>query len=208
MHIEFEAKFTDVKPDQIRERLGQSKAQLIKPTYLQRRMNFNLPKGVQAPGKWARVRDEGDKITLTYKQVTNGDSIQDQHEHTVLVNNFNDAVELLKLLGCEPKAYQETKRELWHMTLPSNEGLEAERVEVTIDEWPFLDPFVEVEGKSESAVRLACEALGLDYSKAYFGAVDQLYAAKYGIKEELVNDHTPHLVFNMSNPFYSSQSGR
>ena len=74
-------------------------------------------------------------------------------------------------------------------------------MEITIDEWPFLGPYVEVEGKSENEVRKTAEKLGFDYSKAKFCAVGTLYAEKYGITEDRVNNHTPEILFGMENPF-------
>lgn len=75
-------------------------------------------------------------------------------------------------------------------------------VEITIDEWPYLEPYVEVDGLSEMAVKLVAEKLGFDYSKAYFGSVSGLYSKKYGISDDRVNNKTPQILFNMSkNPF-------
>lgn len=83
------------------------------------------------------------------------------------------------------------KRELWDL----------DGVEVTIDEWLFLEPYVEVEGKSEEAVKQASEKLGFDYSKAIFNSVDKLYIQKYGVSEDVINNHTPEITFNGKKPF-------
>ena len=149
-----------------------------------------MPKGHEIKGGWLRVRDEGDKITMSLK-VVDGASIENQKETQLVVDNFDSAVSLLESIGCENKAYQETKRELW----------EVDGVEVTIDEWPFLEPFVEIEGKSEEDVKGVSEKLGFDYSQAKFGAVDTLYAERYGITEDQINNHTPKILFEGKNPF-------
>src|SRR3989344_6632424 len=114
MNTEYEATFTDVDKESIRSKLKDVGAVLIRPESLQKRVTFNLPEGVDLEGGWLRVRDEGDKITLSLKAV-HGDGIESQKEIMLTVNDFDQAVELLTLLGCKQKAYQETKRELWKL---------------------------------------------------------------------------------------------
>lgn len=139
---------------------------------------------------WLRVRDEGDEVTLSLKHIT-GDKIEEQKELCLVVDSFDNAVELLETIGCEQKSYQETKRELWRL----------ENVDITIDEWPFLEPFVEVEGKSEEEVRKVSEKIGFDYSKALFCNVMKLYNMKYGTDFEKINSTIKRVVFDMENPF-------
>lgn len=189
MEIEYEATFLDIDKDEVRRRLEKAGAQLIRPEYLQRRIPFHLPAEKRSKDAWVRVRDEGDKITLSLK-VVDGDAITDRKELCVGVEDFDTTVKLLETLGCERKSYQETKRELW--TIDS--------VEITLDEWPFLEPFVEIEGKSEEEVRTVAEMLGFDYSQAKFCAVGTLYEMKYGIHPDEINS-TEKIVFDMENPF-------
>jgi len=193
MTIEFEATFPNIEKDQIRETLKKIGATLIKPEFMQRRTVFALPEGHEIKGGWLRVRDEGDKITMSLK-VIDGDKIEDQKEINVTVDNYENARSLLQLMGCKEKAYQESKRELWSL----------DDVEITIDEWPFLEPFVEIEGKSEQSVRLMSEKMGFAYDKALFCSVATLYHMKYGVTEEVVNNKTPLLVFGGDNPFVST----
>lgn len=190
MYTEFEATFTNINKNNTRTQLRKVGAKLVKKEFLQKRIVFNLPKGHEIKGGWLRVRDEGDKITMSLK-VVDGDKIENQKEIQLIVDNFENAVEILESIGCINKAYQETKRELWKLG----------RVEITIDEWPFLEPFVEIEGKSEADVRRVAKKLGFDYKKAKFCSVDTLYSEKYGVTEDYFNNHLPRLVFDMKNPF-------
>ncbi len=190
MDIEYEATFEKVDKDGVRARLRAAGAKLVRPEFTQRRVVFHLPKGHEIPGGWLRVRDEGDKVTMSLKIVT-GTAIEDQKEICLKVSDFEAAVELLRLVGAEKKSYQETRRELWAL----------DGADVTIDEWPFLEPFVEVEARDEAAVRSASEKIGFDYANALFCSTDTLYARKYGIREERFNDHSPLVVFDMENPF-------
>jgi adenylate cyclase class 2 len=74
-------------------------------------------------------------------------------------------------------------------------------VEITIDEWPFLDPLVEVEGRDESEVRAVSEKLGFKWSDAKFCPAGEIYVEKYGVTPDRINNHTPRLVFGDPNPF-------
>ena len=190
METEYEATFTNIDKQDIRERLKKIKGKLIRPEFLQKRIVFNLPKGNEIKGGWARVRDEGDKITMSLK-VVDGTGIESQKEICLKIDSLEKAEEFLTILGCEKKAYQENKRELWKIA----------GVEVTIDEWPFLEPFVEIEGESEESVKNVAKKLGFDYQKALFCSIDTLYSNKYNLSEDIINNQTPKIVFGMENPF-------
>jgi len=45
------------------------------------------------------------------------------------------------------------------------------------------------------------ESLGFDYKEAFFGSVSPLYAKKYNITEDIINNKTPKIIFDMDNPF-------
>lgn len=189
MNTEYEATFINIDKNEIRKRLRKASAKLLKPEFLQKRVNFN-PLKILTEYSWIRVRDEGDKITMSYKAVK-GDRIEDQKEINLVIDNFEKGVEILETIGCCKKAYQETKREVW----------ELDGVEICIDEWPFLEPFVEIEGKSEKEVKSVSKKLGFDYSKAWFCAVGLIYGKKYNIPSEIIDNEIPEITFNMENPF-------
>lgn len=190
MNIEYEATFVDVDKAEIRKKLTEKNAVLLKAEFMQRRVTFNLPTGHEITGGWVRVRDENDRITMTFKSVSPG-KISDQKEIELVVDDFYQAVNLLTTIGCEKKAYQETKRELWQF----------ENVEVALDEWPYLEPFVEIEGPSEEAVKKASSLLGFDYQNALFCSVDTLYSQKYGLTTDYINNKIPVITFKDPNPF-------
>lgn len=190
MQVEYEATFEDVNKDEIRQKLSGIGAVLIRPEFMQRRTVFNMPEGHGITGGWLRVRDEGDKITMSLKAI-DGEGIERQKETEIVINDYDAGVNLLESIGCQKKAYQESLRELWRV----------EDVDVTIDEWPFLEPYIEVEGLSEESVKNISEKLGFDYSKALFDSVDAQYSKKYNISIDAVNQRTPEILFKMENPF-------
>jgi len=190
MKTEFEATFENVDKNEIRAKLKEVGATLVHEEYLQRRIPFYIPGKEEDNRIWARVREEYDKTTMSVKQIS-GDRIEDQKETEITINSFEDGVELLKEIGCIPRSYQENKRERW----------ELDGVEVVIDEWPFLEPLVEVEGESEEVVKAVSLKLGFDYADALFCAVTELYNKKYNIDANIINEKTPRIVFDMDNPF-------
>ncbi|MDD4901816.1 MAG: CYTH domain-containing protein [Patescibacteria group bacterium] len=192
MNIEYEATFLNIDKEEARERLKKAGAKLVKPEILMKRCNFTLPKNNEIAGSWVRVRDEGDKITMSVKIMT-GDKIEDQKEICLSVDEMEKAIDFLETLGCRKKSYQETKRETW----------ELDSVIITLDTWPFLEPFAEVEGQSEQTVKSVSEKIGFDYTQARFCAVGTLYHEKYKIPQDVINNHTPEITF-AKNPFINN----
>lgn len=194
MKIEYEATFTHIDKGAIRKILQKVGAECLRPKFMQRRFVFNLPSNHKIKGGWLRVRDEGNRITMSLK-VVDGDTIKDQKEICLTVDDFDEAAQFLAGLGARKKSYQETKRELWKLG----------HAEITIDEWPFLEPLLEIEADSETIVRVTAEKLGLNYANARFCSVSPLYAEKYGVSEDRINNQTPKIVFKMENPFLDNK---
>lgn len=189
MQVEYEATFLNINKDEIRQKFKNAGAKLIRPEFLQKRISFK-PAVMKVSYCWARVRDEGDKTTMSYKEA-GMDKIEEQKEISLVVDNFERATQFLEAIGCKRKAFQESKREIWSL----------DDVEICIDEWPFLEPFVEVEGKSEEEIRKVSEKIGFDWKQARFCSVGAFYAEKYSIDRDIISSHTPLIVFDMENPF-------
>ncbi|MEK7632728.1 MAG: CYTH domain-containing protein [Patescibacteria group bacterium] len=182
MQIEFEATFTGIDKSAVRAKLHEVGGTLVKKESLMRRTVFNPP--IAIPGGWMRVRDEGETITMSLK-VVNGSAIEDQKEVMVTVDDFDNAVDFLSAIGAEKKAYQETLREAWMLN----------GAEVTIDTWPGLRPFVEVEAHDEATVRTASELLGFNYADAKFCEVSTVYLEELGIPQDIMKNHMPLITF-------------
>lgn len=190
MAIEWEATFLNINKDLIRQRLKTTGAKLLKPEFLQKRTVFFLPPGQQIPGAWLRVRDEVDRVTMSLK-IVNGNKIENQEEICLVINDYATGIEFLKSIGCKIKATQESKREIWDLS----------GVEICIDEWPYLEPYVEIEGKNAAVVKATAQKLQFDYQQARFCSVATLYSLKYNIPVEDINNRTPNISFNAPNPF-------
>lgn len=188
MHTEYEAKFLNVDKDSVRQRLLASGATLVKPDFLQKRHVFQLPAEKHSPHAFARVREESGVVTLTWKKFTGADADHPQ-EIELIVDDFDNAVEFVKELGCIPKSFQESYRELWRLG----------EAKITIDTWPFMEPFVEIESTTEEAVKRASIGAGFEWSAALFCSVTKLFKMKYGGHVNIRD--MPRLTFDMPNPF-------
>lgn len=191
INTEYEVKFSNIKKNIIRKKLRKIGAEMIRSEYLQKRIVFHFPNEYKQKRSWVRIRDEGNKITMAFKAIVNYNEIEGQKEIELEVDNFKTAEDFLSAVGCRKKAYQENKRELWNIN----------NVEIAIDEWPFLEPFIEIEGRSEKEVKEIAKKLGFDYSKKVLGSVAVLYREKYGVSIDQVSNQTPEIVFKGKNPF-------
>jgi len=64
-------------------------------------------------GTYIRVRDEGHRITMTYK--FKDDKSKFTNEEEIIINNFDSAVNILLGIGCTKKYYYEKLREIWNL---------------------------------------------------------------------------------------------
>lgn len=169
MKTEIEVKFIDVDIEDIRTRLEKADAVLEHSMRLMRRALIEESHH-KAERSFIRIRDEGDKVTITYKRRDKGeDSLTSAKEIETTVGDFDTMVELFTAAGWSYTTYQESKRETW----------QYKDVEVVIDEWPWVNPYIEIEGNSEGAVRQAAKELGFDWNDAVFGSVDVIYNRDY-----------------------------
>ena len=190
MKNEIEAQFLDINTDDIRAKLKEIGAELKKPEVLMRRVVFNT-----GEHSFARVRDEGGEIVMTYKNVSDDSSILGTKEVNLKVNDYSDAILFLKGCGLKIKARQEAKRGIWKFN----------GVEICIDTWPWIPTFIEIEGPTEESVWQTAEALGLDKAQAKFGSVDTTYQHYYGVDPDVINFHTPEIAFDIDLPEWAKQ---
>ncbi|WP_250001533.1 class IV adenylate cyclase [Actinoplanes sp. M2I2] len=167
MEIEFEARFLAVDTDAVRDRVAAQGGVCVMDRTLMRRIVFKND-DIAERGGWLRLRDEGRRVTMTYKQTTSDTSAIDTTlEAEIHVNDFGAAKSLLEAMGFQALRYQENYREEWKLG----------EVTLDLDTWPGLPTFLEVEGPDEASVRAAAVALGLDFAQARYGSVDEVYLA-------------------------------
>lgn len=185
MTTEVEAKFVNVDHQAIRTKLCSLGATLDKPMRLMKRVTINNA-FLKSKDSFVRIRDEGDKTTATYKQFTE-QSVDGAKEIEIVVSDFATAVELFEAAGLVHSSYQESKRETWHLN----------DVEIMLDLWPWLDPYIEIEGPSTKSVQSVSADLGFEWQDAVFGDVTVAYKIKYPhLNNDAAIGDLPEVKFN------------
>lgn len=171
MKTETEVKFLKQNHETIRATLSALGATCIQPMRLMKRAIIDFPdRRLQTgePNSFIRVRDEGDKVTLTYKQF-HALSVDGAKEIETSVGSFGDTVRVFTAIGLEVVSLQESKRETW----------KYDECEIVLDVWPWLDPYIEIEGESEKSLKTVSSQLALNWDDAVFGDVMAAYRAQY-----------------------------
>jgi len=178
MQTEIEAKWLNINLNEIREKLKDVGAVCVNPERLMMRRAYDYPdKRLSKVGGWVRVRNEGDKISLSYKEL-NDRTLHGTKEISVLVDDFGKTCSFLDAIGLKSKAFQETKRESW----------EFGDVEIELDTWPWIPSFVEIEARNENELKTMAEKLGLDYINALHGSVELAYMDVYDVTEQEIDN--------------------
>lgn len=175
MKNEFEATYLAINKEHVRTLLKDSGFELKVPEYMMRRKTFDF--SIIAPGKnkWGRVRQESDRATMTIKEIR-GSGINDTFELEMTVDSFDSACEMFEQCNVPAKSFQENYREVWV----------RKDIQATVDTWPGLEPFLELESDSEEKVRSISEELGFPFEDATFGSIDLVYEKEVGIPSEKI----------------------
>ena len=175
---EKEVKFIDIDVVKIEQKLKEIGATRV-GEYFYRRWTFDFPGfPLNAKGAWVRLRDEGDKVVLTWKQrlgiMSHDGSTSDtgMEEIEIIVSDFEKTALMLRRIGMIDKFYQENKRIRWT----------KRDVEFDIDMWPAIKPYLEIEAKSWEEIDSAIVMLGLNSADKKIFSTGQIFAMN-GIRE-------------------------
>jgi len=113
-----------------------------KGKFIFRVMIFNHP--LNKPNTIVRIRDEGHRITLTFKETTSKSKFENEEE--IIIDNFENGIKILLSIGCKEKYYYEKIREIWYLDnneiiFDTNPG-EPERMEIESSTKKELDSLV------------------------------------------------------------------
>lgn len=169
MSNEYELKFLNIEKQDFRDKLELHGFSCKREEFLMKRKTYNPADDYKHPHAWGRVRDEGTKITATIKwyEVPDNPSISEVHENEIIVDKWEDGDEWLLEKGFTVKAYQENTREIW----VSNDN----DAEVTIDVWPGLKPYTEIEAPSQNEVEAIATMLGFNIEEGFAGGTEIIY---------------------------------
>jgi len=177
MNTEFEISFIKIDKNDLRKKIKSLWWTIIQNNYLMKRIVFHNP---ILKKSYLRVRDEGNRITCTYKEISDWNlDISSVKELETIVGDFDATVSIFKKLWLKQKAYQESYRETWTI---NNE------VFFMIDEWPWLKPFLEIEWISENIVKEYTKKLWFEYNEWLFWAVDEIYFKELSLPRDYINN--------------------
>ena len=180
-HIEYEVRVLEINKEEIQNKLTELNATLVEDSYQKRYVyDFNPVD----PNKWIRLRTNGNKTTLTIKQIESS-NIDGTKEMEIVVDDFDTTNEILNELGYKARNAQENKRIKYDLN----------GVEVDIDTWPLIPTYLEIEGKSEEEVYNTLDLLGIDRTKATALDVTGIYNDIYNIDIMKI----PNLTFDVDN---------
>lgn len=134
------------------------------------------------PNKWVRLRDTNGNVTLTVKHVfeKNIDSVQKVGEYEIEVNSVDDADQLLTALGFAKRNVQEKIRTQYRY----------KEAEIDLDEWPLLQPYMEIESSDTSLYQEIIDLCGYGDKEIVSCNTEELYR-RIGINSR----EQPELVF-------------
>lgn len=161
MKTEYEVRVLEIDKEQLVSKLEELGAKK-EGEYFQRRYVYDfIPK---RENEWIRLRTNGFKTTLTYKNIKTG-TIDGTEELEIEVSDFEDTNKLLEVLGYKNKGFQENKRIRYIL----------DNVEVDIDTWPMIPTYIEIEGNSEKEILNIINRLGIDKEKITTLDVQAIY---------------------------------
>jgi len=129
--------------------------------------------------EYIRVRDEGNKITLTYKRTYKDSAKADEIEITV--SSYERTIELLESIGLKKKRTEEKERISYSIN----------KSRIDIDTWPDIPTYVEIESDSEEELFSICKILCIDYNKSFKGDAHDVFRY-YGIDPNMHKN----MIFN------------
>ena len=177
MKTEIEAKFLDIDPTIIRNKLQLIGASLVFPESMARQKVFDYPDfRLDKDFSWIRLRDENGVIILTFKKWEK-EGIDGMKEIEIKVDSFEETEQLLIAIGMKVKSVQVKKRELWRLG----------NIEFMIDTWPWIPTFLEIEGESQDEVKAVAARLNIDWQSALFGGVAGIYKRYFDIEYKEIN---------------------
>ena len=187
MEIEFEAKFLDINKDKLITKLKDLNAKLVKSNTIYKRCMYGL---CDIKRGYVRVRDEGDKTTLTAK-IYRDSKFPEEYEVSIK-DNFENGKAFLQALNLTEKSYHETMREKWSLPLGKKD---CDNCEVAFDSIPGIPLYVEIECKTKKNLNKAIKMLNLNQSKKYFGSYGKCFVEYYDMSENDINNLIPKLTF-------------
>lgn len=118
--------------------------------------------------KYIRVRDEGHRVTMTIKN-----NLTDKFpvENEIIINDFDEGINILLQLKCKKKYYYEKYREIWNY----------KNSEIIFDMNPGIPELMEIESISKKELDILCKKLDLNINNYQGFSNNKTYLDLFGI---------------------------
>lgn len=160
-NIEHEARILKIDTKTMRAKLKKLGAKKTGDYFFRRYVFDTIP---ATPNKWARLRSDGHEATLTVKEI-NSSAISGTSEWEISVSDIDKTLAILEKIGVTPRGYQENIREEYKF----------ENVQITIDTWPKLQPYTEIEAENTTEVLRIARLLGYKESDITTDNTEKIY---------------------------------
>ncbi len=181
MTLEYEYSFYNYNKEEILEKV-RLLGFINKGTYVFRVQTFYHP--TKYNNNYIRVRDEGHRITMTHKLFSNTSFA---NETEVEIDNFDNGVKILEMVGCVKKYYYEKIREIWHHA--------ENNIEVIFDTSPASIERMEIEAKTQEKLDNILFHLGLNKNdNDHYGKTKTLFGLQIPKNMNLTFDSTKYLL--------------
>ena len=173
MNSEYEVRVLDIDVDDFIKQIVKLGAIYVNK-YEQKRYIYDFNPKID--NKWIRLRTDGFKTTLTIKEYQSAE-IGGTKEIEIEVSDIEKTDEILNQLGYFKRSIQENKRIRYILN----------DVEIDIDTWPYLNTYVEFEGKNKKSVQDLLKLLEIDENSITTMDAQDIYLANGFTLEDLNN---------------------
>jgi adenylate cyclase class IV len=177
MKPEIEVKAFIFNPSMLQQDLDELGLRMTQSRTLFKRQTFEI-KCIHPDIARGRVRQEGENlVTMTIKRVINS-SVSGTLESELVVANFEEACSFLEAAGLVRKSYQENYRTTW----------KNGDMMVTLDEWPGLTHYLEIEGPTEAKVYAYAHGFrwSAHWDDLVIGTPADMYLKALGIPKDVI----------------------
>lgn len=173
MNSEYEVRVLDIDVDSFIKQIEKLGAIYVNK-YEQKRYIYDFNPKID--NKWIRLRTDGFKTTLAIKEYQSVE-IGGTKEIEIEVSDIEKTDEILNQLGYSKRSIQENKRIRYILN----------DVEIDIDTWPYLNTYVEFEGKNKKSVQDLLKLLEIDENSITTMDAQDIYLANGFTLEDLNN---------------------
>ena len=171
MNKEIEIKFLNINKNGLRELLRQKWYICHKEEFMMLRKTFHNKNSSR--NEWFRLRVIWEETTLTYKCIHNHSSEWIEEIETVVLD-FENTAEILLKTWLTNSSTQENYREIWKKW----------KIEVCIETWPNIKPYVEIEAPSSEELFLTVEELWFRKEEWVYWWVEVIYELELWIPQK------------------------